>query len=97
MRLIHTSVACGLLAASLAACGSSSVSPTVLNTEKVERAIEKSIMDQRGKHAQVTCPSGVHQAKGLDFSCAALAGPNSSTRFVVTQLDDSGHVHYAAR
>ncbi len=87
----------GLLAASLgvSACGSSK-SPTILNTEKVERAIERSSLDQRGKHAQVTCPSGVHQKKGLKFACTAVV-KRRSTRFVVTQLDGSGQVHYEAR
>jgi hypothetical protein len=90
-------VAGGLVAASLAvgACGSSGV-PTILNTEKVERAIEHSSLAQRGKHAQVSCPAGVHQQKGLSFSCTAVVG-SGSTRFVVTQLDGSGQVHYEAR
>jgi len=85
------------VAASLAvtACGSSG-SPTILNTEKVERAIEHSSLAQRGKHAQVTCPSGVHQKKGLVFSCTAVV-KRGSTRFVVTELDGSGHVRYEAR
>jgi hypothetical protein len=90
-------VAGGLIAASLAvtACGSSGA-PTILNTEKVERAIEHSSLAQRGKHAQVSCPAGVHQTKGLVFSCTAVVG-RASTRFVVTQLNASGQVHYEAR
>ena len=91
-------IAGSLIAASLGvtACGSDSKSPTILNTEKVERAIERSSLDQRKKHAQVNCPSGVHQKKGLEFSCTAVVKRNS-TRFVVTQLDGSGQVHYEAR
>jgi hypothetical protein len=90
-------VAGALVAASLgvAGCGSSR-SPTILNTEKIERAIERSSLAQRGKYAQVSCPSGVHQEKGLVFSCIAVAG-GGSTRFAVTQLDGSGRVHYEAR
>jgi hypothetical protein len=92
-----SSVTAVLIAASLAliACGSSG-STTILNTEKIERAIERSSLAQRGKVAQVSCPSGVHQEKDLVFSCTAAVGP-SNTRFVVTQLDGSGHVHYEAR
>ena len=95
--LRYTWVAGVVVAASLAigACGSSG-SPTVLNTEKVERAIEKSILDQRGQQAQVTCPSGVHQKKGSGFSCTALV-KRDSTRFMVSQLDGSGRVRYVAR
>jgi hypothetical protein len=77
------------------ACGSSQ-SPTILNTEKVERAIERSSLAQRGRQVQVSCPSGVHQKKGLVFSCTAVAG-RGSTQFVVTELDSLGHVHYEAR
>jgi hypothetical protein len=86
-----------VVAASLAVtgCGSSG-SPTILNTEKVERAIEHSSLAQRGKRAQVSCPSGVHQKKGLVFSCTAVVG-RDSTRFAVSQLDASGHLHYEAR
>jgi Domain of unknown function (DUF4333) len=89
--------ACLLVAAGLAAgaCGSAE-SPTVLNTEKVERAIEQSSLAQRGIHAQVSCPPGVHQRQGLTFSCAAVA-KRGSARFVVTQLDGSCHVRYEAR
>jgi hypothetical protein len=79
----------------LGAWGSVSA-PRILDTEKVERAIEYSSLAQRGQYAQVSCPSGVHQEKGLVFSCIAAA-ENVSTRFVVTELDAMGHVHYAAR
>jgi hypothetical protein len=87
-----------LVAGSLtvAACGSSDNSPTILNTEKVERAIEQSISLQRGKTAHVSCPSGVHQKKGLVFSCTAVV-KRKSTQFTVTQQDGAGHVHYEAR
>jgi hypothetical protein len=90
-------VAGALVAASLAvgACGSSE-SPTILNTEKVERAIERSSLAQRGAHAVVTCPSGVHQKQGLVFSCTAVVR-RDSTQFVVTELDGSGHVRYEGR
>lgn len=97
-RWLALSSVIGLLsAASLAvtACGSSG-SATILNTEKVERAIEHSSLAQRGQYAQVSCPSGVHQQNGLVFTCIAVA-ENVSTRFVVTELDASGHVHYVAR
>jgi hypothetical protein len=93
----HSLVAGVLVAASLAvsACGSSG-SPTILNTEQVERAIEQSSLAQRGTHAQVSCPAGVHQKKGLAFSCTAVA-KRGRTRFVVTQQDASGHVRYEGR
>ena len=91
-------IAGALVAASfgVTACGSSDDAPTILNTEKVERAIERSSMEQRKKRAHVTCPSGVHQKKGLEFSCTAVV-KRDETRFAVTQVDGSGQVHYEAR
>ncbi|MDX6582971.1 MAG: hypothetical protein QOI10_2155 [Solirubrobacterales bacterium] len=78
----------------LGACGSSAA-PTILNTEKVESAIEQSISDQRGQVADVSCPSGVHQVDALVFTCWATVGSND-TPFAVTQTDASGHVRYEA-
>jgi hypothetical protein len=99
MRSLRNSMlAAGALvvgALAVTGCGSAE-SPTILNTEKVERAIEHSSLAQRGAHAQVSCPSGVHQKKGVGFSCTAVVKRNS-TRFVVTQLDGAGQVHYEAR
>jgi hypothetical protein len=87
-----------LAAASFAAagCGGSSGSPTILNTEKVERAIEQSSLAQRHQHARVSCPSGVHQKKGLVFACTA-ATASGKTEFTVTELDGGGNVRYEAR
>jgi hypothetical protein len=79
----------------LAAC-SSSESIATLNTEKIERAIAQSSFAQRGQRARVSCPSAVPQTEGLKFSCTAVVG-SVSTRFVVVEQDDSGHVHYEAR
>lgn len=92
------SATAAIIAAGLAvsACGKSDDPPTILDTEKVERAIEQSIAEQRGKNARVSCPSGVHQKKGLEFACTAVV-KRESTRFVVTQRDDAGQVHYEAR
>ena len=85
-----------LVVVSLAAgaCGSSPP-PVILDTEKVERAIERSSLAQRRQRVDVTCPSGVRQQKGKTFSCTAV-GARGDTRFVVTQLNDSGQVHYEA-
>jgi hypothetical protein len=78
----------------LAACGSSE-SIATLNTAKIERAIARSSLAQRGQRAQVTCPSAVPQKKGVRFSCTAVVG-SVSTRFTVVEQDESGHVHYEA-
>jgi hypothetical protein len=90
-------VAAALVATGLAvtACGADEA-PVILDTEKIERSIESSSRDQRGLHPRVSCPSGVHQKEGLVFSCTAVVD-GDSTRFVVTELDGSGQVHYEAR
>lgn len=97
MKLIRAGTLAVVVASlGLAACGTSYEPPTILDTEKVERAIEQSISVQRGKSARVSCPSGVHQKKGLEFACTAVV-QRVSTPFVVTQRDDAGQVHYEAR
>jgi Domain of unknown function (DUF4333) len=85
-------VGSGLL---LAGCGSSQ-SIATLNSGKIERAIAQSSLAQRGQRARVSCPSAVPQKEGLTFSCTAVVG-SVSTRFVVEEQDESGHVRYEAR
>ena len=97
-RWLGRSLVAGVLVATslaVTACGSSE--PTIiLNTEKIERSIEQSSLAQRGADAHVSCPSGVHQKKDLTFACTAVVG-RASTRFVVTQTNGAGNVHYEAR
>ena len=76
--------------------GAKTVAPIILDTKRVERAIEDSILTKRGITAQVDCPSGVHQGKGLTFLCVATTRAGRTT-FVVHQRDDEGNVVYAAR
>jgi hypothetical protein len=73
-----------------------SASRILLNTRKIELAIEQSSLEQRGKHVKVSCPAGVHQQKGLVFFCTAVYS-GGRTQFAVTELDGSGDVHYVAR
>jgi hypothetical protein len=95
MRITAGILFVGILSAA-AGCGGSSDAPTILDTEKVERAIEGSSLAQRGQRPSVSCPSGVHQQKGLVFSCTARVG-TASSRFEVTQVDGSGRVRYVGR
>ncbi len=81
----------------LCACGSSAQDrPRILDTEKVERAIERSSWSQRGRLPRVSCPAGVEQREGVVFACTATVA-GEVTRFVVTELDGDGRVHYEAR
>ncbi len=93
-RLILTgAVGAGL---AVSGCGASSSGPVILNTEKVERAIEQSSLTQRHIRVQVSCPSGVHQTKGLAFFCTA-AFKGGTTQFGVSEADGAGNVRYVAR
>lgn len=78
----------------LAGCGGSDKPTVILDTERVERAIEQSVLQKRGLEARVSCPSGVHQGKGLTFECTATLKNGAVTRFEVRQTDDLGHVTY---
>jgi hypothetical protein len=92
VRLLATAAAICLLAG-LAGCGDSAPAKKVLNTEAVERAIEKSIKEQRKLDSSVTCPVNIEQKKGNDFSCFADV-KGKRFEFKVTQTDDDGHVTY---
>lgn len=88
----------GLIAASslaVIACGAADP-PVILDTEKVERAIEQSNLAQRGRRTDVSCPSGVVQKKGVGFTCIATYR-GGRARFTVTQTNGAGRVFYEAR
>jgi hypothetical protein len=92
-------------AGALAGCGgddggaetkAATTAPVILDTKRVEHAIEDSIRTEREVEADVDCPSGVHQSKGLTFRCVATTSAGT-TQFVVSQADGKGNVTYAAR
>ena len=78
-------------AVGVSACGESK--QKILDTERIERAIETRILDTRHLRAMVSCPSGVPQKKGKVFRCTALYRSRRYP-FVVHQDDDKGSVHY---
>jgi uncharacterized protein DUF4333 len=85
-------IALALMAVPFSGCGSSK-KPKILDTERVERAIEQSIVEKRHLRATVSCPSGTEQKKGIKFRCIATY-KGGRTPFVVTEDDDKGAVHY---
>jgi hypothetical protein len=85
-------VATAGLSLAAAGCGDSD-KPKILDTERVERAIEQSILEKRDLKATVSCPSGVERKKGRKFRCVATY-KGGTTPFLVTQDDDKGAVHY---
>lgn len=67
--------------------------PVILNTDKVERSIEASILSQRRLASTVRCPVNIVQKSGVVFRCVAtVRGRNFQV--VVTQTDAKGHVVY---
>jgi hypothetical protein len=84
-------IAVALAAGAASGCGSSE--PKILDTERVERAIEKSVLEKRRLSTTVSCPSGIEQKKGVVFRCMATY-KGGRTPFVVKQDDAKGSVHY---
>jgi len=107
-RVVGGSLAVLACAGSLAACGSSnsnstSSAKTNLNTARVARSIEQSIIAQRHLHAKVVCPTSVPQEKGRVFECVATTETVKppvkvgKTPFVVTVQNANGYVTYEGK
>jgi len=97
-------------AALIAACGSSSSKTTSstttitnLDTARVARSIEASILTERHLHAAVVCPTVVPQEPGKTFECVATTHPanhptiTTKTPFVVTVQTSKGYVTYVGK
>jgi hypothetical protein len=93
------------LAAFLSACGSkSSTSPKVnVDTAKVARSIEQSILAQRHLASTVVCPVTVPAVRGKTFECVATTQTAKKpprpvkTTFLVTVQNDRGGVTYVGK
>jgi hypothetical protein len=67
----------------------------VLDSAKVERAIDASILRQRHVRATASCPREVLQQGGVGFRCVVVTRPATSRHeFAVTELDGAGNVRY---
>lgn len=104
--------ASALAAATLiAACGGSGSSSKEeakatgkkLDMARVMKSIEQSFMEKRHIKANVTCPTGIEQRKGNNFTCTATGfSGNGSKRkhfkvhVAVTQTNNSGYVTYVS-
>jgi hypothetical protein len=65
----------------------------ILNTERVERSIETSILSQRHLASTVSCPVNIVQKAGVVFNCQATVRGREFP-VVVTETDSNGHVTY---
>jgi hypothetical protein len=92
-------------AALLSACGgssssTSSTSTTNLDTARVAKSIEQSVLTERHLHVKVTCPVTVPQEAGRTFVCTATGHSNTkpstvtTTPFTVTIQTNKGYVTY---
>jgi hypothetical protein len=96
----------------MSACGSSSTSTSStgataakvhLNTARVARSIEQSILTERHLHSTVVCPAVVVQEAGNTFECTATTRKAtrpftvSKTPFLVTVRSNKGYVTYEGK
>ena len=107
-RVAGGSLAVLACAGLLAACGSSNSNSsgsakTKLNTARVARSIEQSILTQRHLRSRVVCPTSVPQEKGRTFECVATTETVKQpvkvgkTPFVVTVQNVNGYVTYEGK
>ena len=89
---------CGVLAAlglaTVAATGCGAAS--TLDPTRIEKAIEVSIVQQRHALSIAVCPTGVARRAGMQFTCTATTANGRRFRFLVTEKDNRGNVHYEA-
>jgi hypothetical protein len=94
----------GLVTLALAGCGggaangsgSTQANSGRLDTGRVARAIQASILAQRKLHASVKCPSSEPLRKGWHFVCFATTS-SGQTPFVVTEVDNRGSTTYVGK
>jgi len=91
-RLTATGI---VVAAVMSGAAFGSTTTKFLNTGRVEQAIEHTALAERKMKIVVRCPARVEQRKGLTFACTTVVD-GATTRFVVTQLNNAGDVHYRA-
>jgi hypothetical protein len=96
-----TALACAAL---MSACGSSTSSAkTNLNTARVAKSIEETVLAKRHLKSSVVCPAAVPQEAGRTFECIATSTspkpPHAVTKtpFVVTIQNSGGYVTYVGR
>lgn len=81
------------LVAVVASLWNGTSTPVILNTERIERSIEASILAQRHLGSTVSCPVNIVQKAGVVFDCQAMVRGRHFA-VVVTEVDGKGHVVY---
>jgi hypothetical protein len=86
-----------LATAGLAGCSASVSIGGGLDTAKLKRAIEHTMLVAHGIRPAITCPKNPKEKKGVTFTCLAHLAVGGSYPVVVRQTTDDGHVVYATR
>ena len=95
----------GLMMVLLTGCGGNSAPSSTpstssgagsLNTARVARAIQGSILSERHLHASVRCPKNEPLRKNWHFVCFATSS-SGQTPFVVTETDGRGSTTYVGK
>lgn len=81
------------LVALIAGLWNGTSTPVILNTDRVARAIESSIREQRHLASRVSCPVNIVQQRGVVFNCQATVAARQFS-VVVTEVDGDGHVTF---
>ena len=88
----RAAAAVALAALMLTACGSNGLA--TLNTTRLARAIEQSIVERQGIRTAVSCPPGPPETAGYRFVCTAKLAVGSYAVDAV-EIDSRGRVRYA--
>jgi len=65
----------------------------ILNSHRIELAIEDAVHSKRHVKTTATCPAAILEAKGLKFTCTAKLKTGAAS-FLVTETDNNGHVSF---
>jgi hypothetical protein len=88
-RRLPTLAAIGLVTVTVTGCGGGTLDAT-----RIEKAIEVSTALQRHVLSIAVCPTGIARQAGKQFTCTVTVANGSQFRFLVTEKDGNGNVHY---
>jgi hypothetical protein len=91
-RYLPALATAGLATVAAIGCGSSGT----VDATRIEKAIEVSVAQQRHVLSIAVCPTGVARQAGKQFTCTVTMANGQQSRFIVTEKDDKGNVHYQA-
>ncbi len=97
LRPVPGAALLAVLALLAAGCSAEVSTSKTVNTGEAEKQIAKSLKDQQGITATVTCPDDVKAKKGATFDCKVKADSGETGTAHVTQKDDEGNIRWTVR